>query len=111
MSLILSKVSGLFSRSDGKLYTRSNKRGNIDKILNIFVEFGEMKAKEPEHAEVQAQVKKLQDYISDHFYKCSNEVLKGLGYKEKEFKTIIPKVDNNLSIEEQVKEALKLLLK
>ena len=39
------------------------------------------------------------------------EVLKGLGYKEKEFKTIIPKVDNNLSIEEQVKEALKLLLK
>ena len=26
--------------SDGKLYTRSNKRGNIDKILNIFVEFG-----------------------------------------------------------------------
>jgi len=39
------------------------------------------------------------------------EVLKGLGYKEKEFKAIIPKVDNNLSIEDQVKEALKLLLK
>ncbi len=26
--------------SDGKLYTRSNKRGNIGKILKIFVEFG-----------------------------------------------------------------------
>lgn len=39
------------------------------------------------------------------------EVLQGLGYKEKEFKTIIPKVDNTLSIEDQVKEALKLLLK
>lgn len=26
--------------SDGKLYTRSNKRGNIAKILKIFVEFG-----------------------------------------------------------------------
>lgn len=39
------------------------------------------------------------------------EVLKGLGYKEKEFKTILPKVDSALSIEEQVKEALKLLLK
>ena len=48
-------------------------------LMHIFVEFGEMKEKEPEHAEVQAQVKKLQDYISDHFYKCSNEVLKGLG--------------------------------
>lgn len=39
------------------------------------------------------------------------EVLKGLGYKEKEFKSILPKVDNSLSIEDQVKEALKLLLK
>lgn len=39
------------------------------------------------------------------------DVLKGLGYKEKEFKVIIPKIDNKLSIEEQVKEALKLLLK
>ena len=39
------------------------------------------------------------------------EVLKGLGYKEKEVKYIIPKIDNSLSIENQVKEALKLLLK
>ncbi len=39
------------------------------------------------------------------------EVLQGLGYKEKEFKQIIPQVDNSLSIEDQVKEALKLLLK
>lgn len=39
------------------------------------------------------------------------EVLKGLGYKEKEFKAIIPKIDNSLSIEDKVKEALKLLLK
>lgn len=39
------------------------------------------------------------------------EVLKGLGYKDKEVKGIIPKVDSSLSIEEQVKEALKLLLK
>ena len=39
------------------------------------------------------------------------EVLKGLGYKEKEVKGIVVKVDQNLSIEEQIKEALKLLLK
>lgn len=31
---------GAGTYSDGKLYTRSNKRGNIDKILNLFVEFG-----------------------------------------------------------------------
>ncbi len=39
------------------------------------------------------------------------EVLQGLGYKDKEIKGIVNKVDKNLSIEEQVKEALKLLLK
>jgi len=31
---------GAGAYSDGKLYTRSNKRGNIDRILNIFVQFG-----------------------------------------------------------------------
>ena len=39
------------------------------------------------------------------------DVLIGLGYKDKEIKPILVKVDNTLSIEEQVKEALKLLLK
>lgn len=39
------------------------------------------------------------------------EVLKGLGYKDKEFKAILPKINGELSIEDQVKEALKLLLK
>lgn len=40
-----------------------------------------------------------------------HDVLIGLGYKEKEITGIITKVNNTLSIEEQVKEALKLLLK
>ena len=31
---------GAGTYSDGKLYTRSNKRGNIDKILQLFVHFG-----------------------------------------------------------------------
>lgn len=31
---------GAGTYSDGKLYTRSNKRGNIDRILSIFVHFG-----------------------------------------------------------------------
>ena len=31
---------GAGTYSDGKLYTRSNKRGNIDNILNLFVQFG-----------------------------------------------------------------------
>ena len=39
------------------------------------------------------------------------EVLLGLGYKDKEIKAILPKVNKDLTIEEQVKEALKLLLR
>ncbi len=31
---------GAGTYSDGKLYTRSNKRGSIDRILNLFVQFG-----------------------------------------------------------------------
>jgi len=39
------------------------------------------------------------------------EVLTSLGYKNPDIKKVIPNVDVNLTIEEQVKEALKLLLK
>ncbi len=31
---------GAGTYSDGKLYTRSNKRGNVQRILNLFVQFG-----------------------------------------------------------------------
>ena len=39
------------------------------------------------------------------------DALKGLGYKEKEIKNVIIQVDSEKSIEEQIKESLKLLLK
>jgi len=38
-------------------------------------------------------------------------VLEGLGYKTQDIKKILPNVDGSKQIEEQVKEALKLLLK
>lgn len=39
------------------------------------------------------------------------EVLKGLGYKEKDFKSVIQRVDSSKKVEDQVKDALKLLLR
>lgn len=39
------------------------------------------------------------------------EVLLGLGYKQADIKKVLNKVNGNLSLEEQVKEALKLMLK
>ena len=52
--------------------------------------------------------------ISDDQVQTENElkeVLIGLGYKEKELKPVLAKVNTSLSIEEQVKDALKLLLR
>ena len=39
------------------------------------------------------------------------EVLENLGYKPVDIKRVLPKVDRNLTIENQIKEALKLMLK
>ena len=52
--------------------------------------------------------------ISDEQVQTENElkeVLVGLGYKEKELKPVLAKVNTSLPIEEQVKDALKLLLR
>lgn len=49
------------------------------KLMELFVEFGKIMNLEPESEKVQAQVKKLQEYISDHFYHCTLEILLGLG--------------------------------
>jgi Holliday junction DNA helicase RuvA len=39
------------------------------------------------------------------------DVLLGLGYKQNDIKKVMPKVDSKLSLEIQIKEALKLMLK
>ena len=54
--------------------------GNIAKdMMRLFVEFGEMKVLDPSNEKVQAQVKKLQDYITENFYNCTTQILSGLG--------------------------------
>lgn len=48
-------------------------------MMALFVEFGALKDGAPDAPEAQAQVKKLQAFISEHYYQCSDEVLAGLG--------------------------------
>ena len=48
-------------------------------LMELFTEFGAMKNCAPESAEVQGQVKKLQNYITAHYYRCTDEILSGLG--------------------------------
>lgn len=44
-----------------------------------FAQFGALKDLGADHEKVQAQVKILQDYITEHFYTCTNDILAGLG--------------------------------
>ena len=48
-------------------------------FMSIFTEFGTIKDIDHSSADAQTLVKKLQNYISEHFYNCSNEILAGLG--------------------------------
>ncbi len=45
----------------------------------IFTQFGALKDLGADHEKVQAQVKILQDYITEHFYTCTNDIFAGLG--------------------------------
>ena len=48
-------------------------------LMNIFAELGQMMDEAPDSERVQAQVKKLQDYITENYYTCTKEILSGLG--------------------------------
>ena len=48
-------------------------------LMDIFAEFGEIRNEDPASKKAQELVKKLQSFISEHFYSCSNEILVCLG--------------------------------
>ncbi len=59
--------------------TKEEDRDINQGMIDIFAEFGEIRTSDPASEEAQALVKKLQDYITAHFYTCTNEILNGLG--------------------------------
>jgi len=60
-------------------WTKDTEQQMVDELMQIIAEFGKMQTLEPSDEKVQAQVNKLQDYISEHFYHCTNQILAGLG--------------------------------
>ena len=62
-----------------KDWTDEYQQGMLKDFMQIFVEFGEMKSMDPADEKVQLQVKKLQDYITEHFYNCTKDILSCLG--------------------------------
>ena len=59
--------------------TRDEERGLSAELMGILAVFGGMLDADPAGEAPQAQVKKPQDYISAHYYACSDQVLAGLG--------------------------------
>ncbi len=59
--------------------TKADEKEIMKEFMKVFEEFGAMKEKEPASEEVQSQVKKLQGFITAHYYQCTDEILSGLG--------------------------------
>ena len=52
---------------------------HLQPLMDIFREFGAIRHLPADTQEAQALVKKLQDYITAHYYTCTKQILRGLG--------------------------------
>ena len=59
--------------------SKADARSAADGLMDIFRELGEIRTTSPASNEAQALVKKLQDYITAHYYTCTSQILRGLG--------------------------------
>ena len=86
-----------FKEYKEKNKNRSNKElQNINnKLMNIFAELGELKNLSAKDEKVQEKIKLLQNFITNNYYECTNEILNGLGkmyVNDERFKNNIDKV-------------------
>ena len=63
-----------------KNWTKDDEAAVANEFMQIFVEFGQMKEMNPADERVQLLVRKIQDYITEHFYQCTSEILSCLGH-------------------------------
>ena len=66
-------------KEKSKKRTKADEKEIMKDLMKVFEEFGSMKEKDPASEDVQEQVKKLQSFITDHFYNCTDEILFDLG--------------------------------
>ena len=59
--------------------TREEQQALHEQMWEIFKAFGALRGGDPASAEAQAQVKRLQDFITEHMYTCSDGILRSLG--------------------------------
>lgn len=59
--------------------SREEEQTIAKEFMQIFAEFGRIKDTAPVSEAAQAQVQKLQNFITEHYYKCSDDILYSLG--------------------------------
>ena len=59
--------------------TPAQQREDGDALMEIFRQFGTLRHLAPENDTVQAKVSQLQSFITDHYYTCTPQILRGLG--------------------------------
>ena len=64
-------------KSEGRTAEDSLELGK--KMMGLFARLGTLKAEDPASQGVQLLIGELQNFISEHFYTCSDKVLSGLG--------------------------------
>lgn len=70
-----------FEEFETKNKNRSEAENNFlgGEMMDIFRKLGEIKNLSPASEEAQNLVKTLQDFITNHYYTCTDEILSGLG--------------------------------
>ena len=64
-------------KTAGQSHQQQKAAGNA--LMDIFAEFGHLRHLSHEGKEAQALVAKLQSFITEHYYTCTPEILRGLG--------------------------------
>lgn len=54
-------------------------RSTGDGLMDIFAQLGQLRHLSPAALEVQDLIGQLQGYITEHYYTCTKQILKGLG--------------------------------
>lgn len=98
----------MFSGDNMSSILNAIEEGNIN-YLKKFPKIGDKVARQI-ILDLKGKLASDQSNLKEDFLELT-ETLKSLGYKPNDIKKVLPQIDISLSLEKQVKEALKLLLK
>ena len=67
------------SQEKAKGKTKEDRAAEADGLMDIFRRLGQLREGDPAAPEAQALIAELRQYICDHYYNCTNQILFGLG--------------------------------